>query len=255
MRATAGFRACARQWVEYARKDYGSTCWGGQTWTLATMNSKGVDPGAIDLPLQIDPQYVVGLNWGRQAQFRVAKNLGSDQFWTALSVENSATIVSRHGADHRRDDDQSEQPRYRHAGNRRQLHHQLLTGRHSQDHGRLRHRPSRSLRARPRLQRPGEHAGNRQELYDARRRLRRRRDDPRHSEISRRPYQRPSRRRRRPVWHLAASRHHLRRGRETHGAARLQRLMSASSRTPTRTTTSTPISAWSMSASAPTSAG
>jgi len=66
-------------WIDYARSDYGFYVLGGQTWTLATMNSKGVDPTAIDLPLQIDPQYVVGLNWARQAQFRVAKNLAIDR--------------------------------------------------------------------------------------------------------------------------------------------------------------------------------
>jgi hypothetical protein len=81
-------------WIEYARSDLGLYILGGQNWSLATMNSKGVDPTGIDLPLQIDPQYVVGLNWARQAQFRIAKNLGSDQFWAALSVENAATIVS-----------------------------------------------------------------------------------------------------------------------------------------------------------------
>ncbi len=81
-------------WIEYARSDYGFYVLGGQNWTLATMNSKGIDPLSIDLPLQIDPQYIVGLNWARQAQFRVAKNIGSDQFWAALSIENAATIVS-----------------------------------------------------------------------------------------------------------------------------------------------------------------
>ena len=81
-------------WIEYARKDLGFYILGGQNWTLATMNSKGVDPQKIDLPLQIDPQYVVGLNWARQAQFRIAKNFGTDQYWVALSIENSATIVS-----------------------------------------------------------------------------------------------------------------------------------------------------------------
>jgi hypothetical protein len=81
-------------WIEYARSDLGFYVLGGQNWSLATMNSKGVDPTAIDLPLQIDPQYVVGLNWARQAQFRIAKNLGSNQFWAALAVENPATIVS-----------------------------------------------------------------------------------------------------------------------------------------------------------------
>jgi hypothetical protein len=81
-------------WIEYARKDYGFYILGGQEWSLVTMNSQGVDPSKIDLPLMIDPQYVVGLNWARQAQFRIAKNLGSDKYWLALSVENSASIVS-----------------------------------------------------------------------------------------------------------------------------------------------------------------
>jgi hypothetical protein len=81
-------------WIDYARSDLGFYVLGGQTWTLATMNAKGVDPTAIFLPLQIDPQYVVGLNWGRQAQFRIAKNLGTNDYWVALSIENPATIVS-----------------------------------------------------------------------------------------------------------------------------------------------------------------
>jgi hypothetical protein len=81
-------------WIDYARTDYGFYVLGGQTWTLLTMNKTGVNPLLIDLPLQIDPQYVVGLNWARQPQIRVAKNLGTDQYWVALSVENAATIVS-----------------------------------------------------------------------------------------------------------------------------------------------------------------
>jgi hypothetical protein len=81
-------------WISYARSDWGGYILGGQTWTLLTANKVGVNPLLIDLPLQIDPQYVVGLNWARQAQFRVAKNLGSDQFWLAASIENSATVVS-----------------------------------------------------------------------------------------------------------------------------------------------------------------
>jgi hypothetical protein len=81
-------------WIDYARSDWGFYALGGQTWTLLTANKVGVNPLQIDLPLQIDPQYVVGLNWARQTGFRVAKNLGSDQFWIAASIENSATIVS-----------------------------------------------------------------------------------------------------------------------------------------------------------------
>ncbi len=81
-------------WIDYARSDWGFYVLGGQTWTLATMNKVGVNPLLLDLPLMIDPQYVVGFNWGRQAQFRVAKNIIDDRFWAALSVENSATIIS-----------------------------------------------------------------------------------------------------------------------------------------------------------------
>ncbi len=81
-------------WITYSRSDWGAYILGGQTWTLATMNKVGVNPLLIDLPLQIDPQYVVGFNWARQAQIRFAKNLGSDQYWIALSIENAATIVS-----------------------------------------------------------------------------------------------------------------------------------------------------------------
>ena len=81
-------------WITYSRSDLGFYALAGQSWTLATMNSKGVDPTAINAPLQIDPQYVVGFNWARQAQFRVAKSFAHDQFWLALSVENPETIVS-----------------------------------------------------------------------------------------------------------------------------------------------------------------
>ena len=81
-------------WIEYARSDYDFYVLGGQTWSLVTMNTKGVDPTAITTPIMIDPQYVPGFNWARQAQFRVAKGFASDKFWLALSVENPATIVS-----------------------------------------------------------------------------------------------------------------------------------------------------------------
>ena len=71
-------------WIDYARSDYGFYVLGGQTWSLATMNLKGVDPTQVNIPLTIDPSYQVGFNWERQAQFRFAKNLGSDQYWAAL---------------------------------------------------------------------------------------------------------------------------------------------------------------------------
>ncbi len=81
-------------WIDYARSDYGFYALGGQTWSLATMNTKGVDPTAVNIPLTIDPSYQVGFDWERQAQFRFAKNLGSDQYWAAISIENPATVSS-----------------------------------------------------------------------------------------------------------------------------------------------------------------
>ncbi len=81
-------------WIDYSRSDWGFYALAGQSWTLAVMNSKGVDPTALQIPLQIDPQYVVGFNWARQAQVRIAKSFAHDQFWLALSVENPETIVS-----------------------------------------------------------------------------------------------------------------------------------------------------------------
>ena len=81
-------------WIEYARSDLSFYALAGQNWTLVTMNSKGVDPTSLNVPLQIDPQYVVGFNWARQAQIRVAKGFLNNQYWLALSVENAQTIVS-----------------------------------------------------------------------------------------------------------------------------------------------------------------
>ena len=81
-------------WITYNRSDWGFYALAGQSWTLVTMNTKGVDPTAINAPLQIDPQYVVGFDWARQAQFRVAKSFFHDQYWLALSIENPETIVS-----------------------------------------------------------------------------------------------------------------------------------------------------------------
>jgi hypothetical protein len=81
-------------WIDYARTDYGFYILGGQAYTLLSANKVGVNPLLMDLPATIDPGYNVGYNWARQSQFRIAKNLGSDQFWIAASVENSATIFS-----------------------------------------------------------------------------------------------------------------------------------------------------------------
>ena len=48
----------------------------GQTWSLVTPFSHGLDLRKQYTPLGIDAQYVVGFNWARQAGLRVVKSLG-----------------------------------------------------------------------------------------------------------------------------------------------------------------------------------
>ncbi|MEJ0052142.1 MAG: hypothetical protein WDN02_13190 [Methylovirgula sp.] len=58
----------------------------GQTWSLITMNQKGITPRNEDIPLTIDAQYVAGFAWLRTPQLRLVKNFG-DNFWLAASAE------------------------------------------------------------------------------------------------------------------------------------------------------------------------
>jgi hypothetical protein len=64
---------------------------GGQSWSLATMYTKGLLPRDENVPLTIDAQYVVGFNWARQTQFRLTKDLFNKSLWLAVSVENPQT--------------------------------------------------------------------------------------------------------------------------------------------------------------------
>ncbi len=76
------------------RSDWGFQFLGGQTWTLLTMNKKGVDAYAPNIPLTIDAQYVPGFNWARQPGLRIAKSFAGGQYWLAASIESSATLYS-----------------------------------------------------------------------------------------------------------------------------------------------------------------
>ena len=62
----------------------------GQTWSLATMNTKGIMPRQEDVPLTIDAQYVPGFVWQRTPQIRLVKDFDKT-LWFALSAENPAT--------------------------------------------------------------------------------------------------------------------------------------------------------------------
>jgi hypothetical protein len=84
-----------RQIWAQASLNNGLTFTGGQMWTLATETKKGMINRQENLPLQIDPQYVVGFTWARQYGFRVVKDFGG-KFALGFSVEGpQATIGGR----------------------------------------------------------------------------------------------------------------------------------------------------------------
>jgi hypothetical protein len=77
--------------------DIGLHVLGGQTWSLVTMNSKGITPRNEVTPATIDAQYVAGFTWTRQPQFRLTKNFG-DSLWIAASAEMPQTTGCPAGA-------------------------------------------------------------------------------------------------------------------------------------------------------------
>lgn len=62
----------------------------GQTWSLVTLNQKGITPRNEDIPLTIDGMYVSGFTWARQPQIRLVKDFGNG-FWVAASAETPQT--------------------------------------------------------------------------------------------------------------------------------------------------------------------
>jgi hypothetical protein len=75
--------------------DNGLSVTGGQMWSLATENRKGIQNRGEALPMMIDPQYVVGFTWQRAYALRVVKDFGG-KFALGVSVEGpQATIGGR----------------------------------------------------------------------------------------------------------------------------------------------------------------
>lgn len=75
----------------YDNSDWGLHVLGGQTWSLATMYKTGLVPRQENVPLTIDAQYIVGFNWTRQPQVRVAKDFDDHKIWLGLSLESPQT--------------------------------------------------------------------------------------------------------------------------------------------------------------------
>jgi hypothetical protein len=85
-----------RQIWGQAKTDSGWSFTGGQMWSLATENRKGIDNRAEWIPATIDAQYNVGFTWARQYGFRVVKNFG-DQLALAISAEGPQATVGGRG--------------------------------------------------------------------------------------------------------------------------------------------------------------
>jgi hypothetical protein len=85
-----------RQVYAQAAFDNGLSFTGGQMWTLATTDKKGIQNRQEDLTMQIDPQYVVGFTWARQYGFRIVKDFGG-KFALGLSIEAPQATVGGRG--------------------------------------------------------------------------------------------------------------------------------------------------------------
>ncbi len=59
----------------------------GQSWSLVTLEKKGMDPRDENVPLTIDAQYVAGFNWTRNPQLRLVDKV-TDGLWLGLSLES-----------------------------------------------------------------------------------------------------------------------------------------------------------------------
>ncbi len=70
---------------------------GGQMWSLATENKKGIQNRQENLPLQVDPQYIVGFTWQRAYGFRVVQSLFDNKLAVGISVEGPQTTLGGRG--------------------------------------------------------------------------------------------------------------------------------------------------------------
>ena len=87
---------CQRQrqiWGQVAWNGFSFT--GGQMWTLATEDRKGINNRQEIQPLVVDPQYHVGYTWARQPAFRVVKEFASVAL--GLSLEESQETLGGRG--------------------------------------------------------------------------------------------------------------------------------------------------------------
>src|SRR2546426_6107873 len=87
-----------RQRLAFAQAvfDSGWAVAGGQMWSLATENKKGLQNRQEALTMQIDAGYVVGFTWQRAYGLRVSKSL-TDKFSLGVAIEGPQTTFGGRG--------------------------------------------------------------------------------------------------------------------------------------------------------------
>ena len=85
-----------RQAWAQAAFDNGLSVTGGQMWTLATENKKGIQNRTEIPPLTVDVNYTVGFTYVRQYGFRVVKDFGG-KFALGVSVEGPQSTFGGRG--------------------------------------------------------------------------------------------------------------------------------------------------------------
>lgn len=78
--------------VDWDRGDSGIHFLAGQSWSLATLQGKGLTPRSEVIPLVIDAQYVPGFAWTRNPGVRLAADFADHHLWIGASVESPATL-------------------------------------------------------------------------------------------------------------------------------------------------------------------
>ena len=86
-----------RQLFAQVAFDSGLSITGGQMWSLAVENKKGILNRQEALPLIIDPQYVVGFTWQRAYGFRVVQSFLDNRVAVGIAVEGPQATVGGRG--------------------------------------------------------------------------------------------------------------------------------------------------------------
>lgn len=71
-------------------ENYGMHALAGQTWSLLTLNSKGITPRNELPPPTIDGQFIPGFTFARQATVRLTKDIDK-RWWFAIAAEEAQT--------------------------------------------------------------------------------------------------------------------------------------------------------------------